>query len=102
MKTQSILAFTLGALSVLIGAASADAARRPISHEDLWLMKRVGFPVPSPDGKWVAYPVVSPAYDPREQSTDLWISPSDGSAAPRQITHGKAIPTGTAWSPDSK
>jgi dipeptidyl aminopeptidase/acylaminoacyl peptidase len=102
MKTRPILAFALVALSVPIGAASAYAARRPITHEDLWLMKRVGFPIPSPDGKWVAYPVVSPAYDPREQSTDLWISPSDGGAAPRQLTHGKGIPTGTAWSLDSK
>lgn len=64
-------------------------------------MKRVGSPIPSPDGKWVAYPVASPAYDPKEQSADLWMSPSDGSTAPRQITHGKGIPTGTAWSPDS-
>jgi dipeptidyl aminopeptidase/acylaminoacyl peptidase len=65
-------------------------------------MKRVGSPVPSPDGKSVAYPVVSPAYDPKEQTTDLWISPSDASAAPRQVTHGKGVPTGAAWSPDSR
>jgi len=65
-------------------------------------MKRVGQPAPSPDGKWVAYLVVSPAYDPKDQAADLWISPADGSAAPRQITRGKGAPTGAAWSPDSQ
>jgi len=50
----------------------------------------------------VAYLVISPAYDPKEQMADLWMSPSDGSAPPRQITHGKGPPTGTAWSRDSR
>ena len=101
MTTPSILAFALGALSIPVAASAADSSRRPITHEDVWLMKRVGAPVPSPDGKWVAYVVASPAYDPKDQTADLWISPSDGSAAPRQLTHGKGSPAGTVWSPDS-
>jgi len=101
MKPAPILACALGAL--LFGtAAHAGAARRPITHEDLWLMRRVGQPVPSPDGRWVVYLVVSPAYDPKDQVADLWISPSDGSARPRQLTHGKGPPVGAAWSRDSQ
>ena len=65
-------------------------------------MKRVGQPVPSPDGRWVAYLVVSPAYDPKDQEADLWISPADGSAGSRQITRGKGAPAGAAWSRDSQ
>jgi dipeptidyl aminopeptidase/acylaminoacyl peptidase len=102
MKSPSILILALGSLCLPGAAAGADPARRPITHEDVWLMKRVGFPVPSPDGKWVAYLVVVPAYDPKEQLADLWVSPADGSAAPRQITRGKGAPTGTTWSPDSR
>jgi dipeptidyl aminopeptidase/acylaminoacyl peptidase len=102
MKTTSILAFALGALSFPAARAGADAARRPITHEDVWLMRRVGIPVPSPDGKWVAYSVVQPAYDPKDQLADLWISPSDASAPPRQVTHAKGAPSGTVWSPDSR
>jgi dipeptidyl aminopeptidase/acylaminoacyl peptidase len=102
MKPPVFLALALGALVFPIAARAAVSARRPITHEDLWLMKRVGSPVPSPDGKWVAYIVVSPAYDPKEQVADLWMSPSDGSAPPRQITHGKGTPSGTAWSRDSR
>jgi len=101
MRSPAFLAFALGALAIPI-AASGNPSKRPITHEDLWLMKRVGSPVPSPDGRWVAYPVVAPAYDPKEQLTDLWVSPSDGSAAPRQLTRGKGVPTGAAWSPDSR
>ena len=102
MKPPPILACALGALLLPIAAATADASGRPITHEDLWLMKRVGSPVPSPDGKWVVYLVVSPAYDPKDQASDLWISSSDGGAKPRQITSGRGAPTGVAWSMDSR
>ena len=33
--------------------AETSAATKPITHEALWMMKRVGAPVVSPDGKWV-------------------------------------------------
>jgi len=102
MKPAPVLACALGALLVGAAAAPAGAAGRPITHEDLWLMKRVGQPVPSPDGRWVVYLVVSPAYDPKDQEANLWISPADGSAGSRQITRGKGAPAGAAWSRDSQ
>ena len=47
---------TLIALFVLLPSfATLAQTRRPITHEDVWLMKRVGAPVPSPDGKWVVF-----------------------------------------------
>ena len=76
--------------------------KNPISHEDVWLMKRVDAPVPSPDGKWVVFSVTDPAYEEKDQSSDLWIVPADGSAKPRRITFSKAAESGPAWSPDSK
>jgi dipeptidyl aminopeptidase/acylaminoacyl peptidase len=68
----------------------------------MWLMKRVGAPVPSPDGKWVLFSVQSPAYDEKDQSTDLWIVPADGSAKARQITFTRTPESGPTWSPDSR
>ena len=65
-------------------------------------MKRVDAPVPSPDGKWVVFSVTDPAYEEKDQSSDLWIVPADGSAKPRRITFSKAAESGPAWSPDSK
>lgn len=68
----------------------------------MWLMKRVGAPVPSPDGKWVVFSVTEPAYDDKDQVSDLWIVPSDGSAPPRRLTFTKSAESGAAWSPDSR
>jgi dipeptidyl aminopeptidase/acylaminoacyl peptidase len=87
---------------VAAAAAGEDAvARRPISHEDVWLMKRVGAPVLSPDGRFVVVSVVEPAYDDAAKASDLWLVPADGSAAPRRITSTPGAESGAAWSPDS-
>src|SRR6185503_8853131 len=61
----------------------------------------VGPPVPSPDGKWVVFSLVEPAYDEKDQVSDLWIVPSDGSAKPRRLTFSNGGEGGVAWSPDS-
>jgi dipeptidyl aminopeptidase/acylaminoacyl peptidase len=65
-------------------------------------MPRVGAPVPSPDGKWVVFSVVQPAYDEKDQQSDLWIAPADGGAPPRRLTSTKAAESGVAWSADSR
>jgi dipeptidyl aminopeptidase/acylaminoacyl peptidase len=83
-------------LAVLVGAKPA------VTHEDVWLMKQAGAPVPSPDGKWVVFPLNEPAYDEVRQVSDLWIVPADGSAAPRRLTNTKSTEAGVQWSPDSR
>jgi len=100
MKSRrSLLAITAAAL---LAGAAPSAQKRPIAHEDVWLMKRVGAPVPSPDGRWALFPVSEPAYDEKDQASDLWIAPSDGSAAPRRVTFTKGGEGGAAWSADSR
>lgn len=86
---------------VFTGIGSA-AERRPITHEDVWLSKRLGAPVVSPDGKWVAVQVTEPGYDERDQASDLWIVPADGSAPPRRLTATRAAESGAAWSRDGR
>ncbi|MCU0246084.1 MAG: S9 family peptidase [Bryobacter sp.] len=83
-------------------AACALAAKKPVTHEALWLMKRAGAPVVSPDGRHVLYAVTEPAYDDKEQASDLWLAAADGSTAPRRLTATKAAEGGAAWSPDSR
>ncbi len=87
---------------VTTAPASPIAAKQPITHETMWLMKRVGAPVVSPDGKLVVFPLTEPSYDDKEQSTDLWLVPADGSKKARRITSTKGGESGIAWSPDSK
>ena len=81
--------------------ASDPVARQVITHEALWMMKRVSNPAVSPDGKWVVFSVLEPAYDPDKETSGLWLVASDGSGAPRRLTHSKARETGATWSPDS-
>jgi dipeptidyl aminopeptidase/acylaminoacyl peptidase len=76
--------------------------KTPITHEKLWLMKRVGAPDVSPDGKWTVFPVLEPSYDPDKEMSDLWIVATDGSSPPHRLTHTRASEGGVTWSPDSK
>lgn len=97
--------YKLPIVAVLVcGAALFTSAqgKQPVTHEALWLMPRVGAPAPSPDGKWVVMPVTMPAYDEKDQTSDLWLVPADGSAAPRKLTSTKAPESGVTWSADSR
>ncbi len=97
-----MLAFRCLFLLILAVGGVLEAQKAPITHEDVWLMKRVGAPRPSPDGQHVVVSVTEPAYAADEQISDLWIVPAQGSAAPRRLTSSKASESGVAWSPDSK
>lgn len=87
---------------LLLAVAAHAADTQPLTHETMWLMKRVGAPAVSPDGKWVVATVTEPSYDSKEQVADLWIMPADGSAKPRRLTATKAGESGPAWAPDSR
>ncbi len=89
-------------LAFLLAACATQAmAQRPITHEDVWLMKRLGTPALSPNGRWVVMPVSAPAYDEAAKSSDLWLVPADGSAPPRQLTFSTSAESSPAWSLDS-
>jgi dipeptidyl aminopeptidase/acylaminoacyl peptidase len=99
------VAASLVALAAFATAASLSAQsaqRRPITHEDVWLMKRVGAPAVSPDGRWAVFSVSEPAYHDQDQVSDLWIVPTDGSAEPRRLTGTRGGESGAAWSPDGR
>lgn len=76
--------------------------KKTITHEDMWMMKRVGSPVISPDGSRVIFSVIEPSYDEKEQVNDLWIVSVNGAEDPRKLTSGKAGESAYSWSPDSK
>ena len=90
------------ALVALMATAALAADKQPITHELLWMTRRVSAPSVSPDGKWVVFSVTDPSYDDKEQTTDLWIVPSDGSAKPRKLTASKAGESDATWSADSR
>ncbi len=87
---------------LLAHAAAGDVAdKRPIQHEDVYLAQRPAAPVPSPDGRWIAFALPQPDYDHEKRSGDLWLVPADGGAPPRRLTATRDPEGAVAWSPDS-
>src|ERR1043165_7179511 len=76
--------------------------RHTITHEDVFLMKRLSSPALSPDGRWVVFSVTEPSYTEGDQVTDLWLVPADGSAEPRRLTNTKGGESGVDWSPRNR
>ncbi|MGH9668574.1 MAG: TolB family protein, partial [Terriglobales bacterium] len=88
-------------LFVLLTAATLHAqGKRPITFEDMMSLKRVGEPVPSPDGKWVAFTAVEVDLVANTRTPHIWIVPLEGGGA-RQITKGTGEQR-PRWSPDGK
>jgi dipeptidyl aminopeptidase/acylaminoacyl peptidase len=97
----ALVTFAPSVMELRAGAQTATG-KIPLTHETMWMMKRVGAPSPSPDGHWVVFSLTEPAYDEKDQVSDLWIAPADGSAQPRRLTFSKSGESGAAWSPDSR
>jgi dipeptidyl aminopeptidase/acylaminoacyl peptidase len=82
--------------------AVQEAGQRAITHDVVWLAKRLGGPVLSPDGRWAVFSVMEPAYDAEKQTTNLWIVATDGLSEPRRLTASRGSESGAAWSPDGE
>jgi dipeptidyl aminopeptidase/acylaminoacyl peptidase len=102
MFTRRLVLVVIAVIAILPLSAAAQTTKVPLTHESMWALKRVGAPAPSPDGKWVVFSLVEPAYDEKDQVSDLWIVPTDGSTRPRRLTFSKGGESGVAWSPDSR
>lgn len=92
--------FAFAFLAVLPLTASADDARRAVTHEDVWLMQRLGTPVLSPDGRRAVFSVTEPSYEDDGAVSDLWVVDVDGRNAPRRLTATPSSEDGVVWSPD--
>ncbi|MCS6947693.1 MAG: hypothetical protein NZM12_08770, partial [Steroidobacteraceae bacterium] len=92
----------LFAVCVWLSPVGLHAGTRVITHEDLWLMPRVGAPIPAPDGTSLLVNVLEPAYNEQEQRSDLWLVRADGRAAPRRLTHTPGRETGVSWAPNGR
>lgn len=86
---------------LFLAALAVQAQKRPVTHEDIFLLKRTGPPVLSPDGKLAVFSLTEPDYDAAKQTSDLWVVRTDGSAPPRRLTATRAPESGVAFSPDS-
>src|SRR5437879_1496001 len=75
-----LAAFLLVAASVF---AQTPSQKRPFTFEDMMKLKRVGAPVPSPDGKWVVVDCVHIDLEANTRISHLWSVPAGGGESRR-------------------
>jgi dipeptidyl aminopeptidase/acylaminoacyl peptidase len=76
-------------------------AKRPFTFEDMMKLKRVGAPVPSPDGKWVVFDAVDVDLEANTKISHLWIVPAAGGDA-RRLNQTPNHEERPRFSPDGK
>src|SRR5579871_3444247 len=77
-------------------------AARPIQLDDYYRIESASAPAMSPDGRWVAFVRNTIIEAENQRHTEIWLSPSDGSAAPIRLTNPAFNATAPHWSPDGK
>lgn len=103
MKTFLVLSMACALAGAAFSSRAEEAAEKhPLTVEDLWAMHRVGSPSVSPDGLQVAFVVTVFSHEENKSESDLWLVPSDGSAAPRRLTWQKGADGSPAWSPSGE
>src|SRR5213595_2465987 len=82
-------------------ALAQPPQKRPFTFEDMMKLKRVGAPVPSPDGKWVVFDAVDVDLDANTKVSHLWIVPAAG-GEPRRLNQTPNHEERPRFSPDGK
>src|SRR5678815_4271915 len=93
-----LAALLLLATSVL---AQSPSTKHPFTFEDMMKLKRVGAPVPSPDGKWVVFDCVDVDLEANTRILHLWIVPSIGGES-RRLNPALNHEERPRFSPDGK
>jgi len=79
----------------------AQVAKRPFTFEDMMKLKRVGAPVPSPDGKWVVFDCIDVDLEANTKISHLWIVPANGGES-RRLNPTPNHEERPRFSPDAK
>src|SRR3981189_2329568 len=88
-------------LLVLIFSLPAfSQAKHPFTFEDMMKLKRVGEPVPSPDGKWVLISAVDVDLATNKKTPHIWIVLLAG--GPERILIADQDGDRPRWAPDGK
>src|SRR5512147_1461903 len=81
--------------------------KHPFTFEDMMKLKRVGEPVPSPDGKWVLFSAVDVDLAANKKTSHIWIVPlNSGATGAPPVQERILIPDQDGdrprWAPDGK
>ncbi|MGH9937490.1 MAG: TolB family protein, partial [Blastocatellia bacterium] len=80
----------------------AQTSKRPLELKDYLRIEVADSPAISPDGRWVAFVRSYVVEAENRRQSEIWLVPSDGSAAPTRITNPAFSSSGPRWSPDGK
>jgi dipeptidyl aminopeptidase/acylaminoacyl peptidase len=101
MKTVLFVALIL--TSSGFAQTPSPTTKRPFTFEDMMKLKRVGAPVPSPDGKWVVFDCIDVDLEANTKISHLWIVPASGpAAAGRRLNPTPNHEERPRFSPDGK
>ena len=65
---------------LLFSLPAFSQAKHPFTFEDMMKLKRVGEPVPSPNGKWVLFAAVDVDLAANKKTSHIWIVPLNSAA----------------------
>ncbi len=98
MLRRIFVALVLFSLSI----TALAQAEQPFTFEAMMQLKRIGEPVVSPDGKWVAFSAVDVSLDANTRTPHLWIVPVTGGEARRLTPASGPGEDRPRFSPDGK
>src|ERR1039458_3035643 len=85
---------------LLFSLPAFSQAKHPFTFEDMMNLKRVGEPVPSPDGKWVLFAAVDVDLAANKKTSHIWIVPLAG--GPERVLIADQDGDRPRWAPDGK
>lgn len=94
--------FAVVCSAMMPAAVLAQSGGRPLTIEDYYRVKTVGAPDLSPNGQWVAFTVSSRVEATNGNTSELWLVPSDGSAAAKRVGENGADVSGVQWLDDGR
>jgi dipeptidyl aminopeptidase/acylaminoacyl peptidase len=98
-----ILALSLTLTLSAFAQSPTPPQKHPFTFEDMMALKRVGPPVPSPDGKWVVFDCENVDLAANTKISHLWIVPVSGpAAAGRRLSQTPNHEERPRFSPDGK
>ena len=74
-------------LALLFSLPAFSQAKHPFTFEDMMKLKRVGEPVPSPDGKWVLFSAVDVDLAANTKTPHIWIVPLNADSNEKGVPH---------------
>ena len=94
------LSFSFSLFVILFAVSLFARSKHPFTFEDMMSLKRVGEPVPSPDGKWVLFSVVDVSLEANSKTPHVLIVPTAGGESRALISEQNA--DRPRWAPDGK